>query len=170
MTFGTTSSVFRSYMRDCVEATASFTPHLSASGTWMAALFKDAVTPDNDVASAAAQYGAGGVWTTANEATSGTSWPAKGRPLAWSTATRWAATADTLTFDSDDTASVDASVTFTTPNGPWGDLIFDDALASPVADQALCYHSFGAEKLVSGGTFTIQWHANGVMRVQTLAA
>jgi hypothetical protein len=166
MAFGTLSGIFKSYVADALGLTASFTPHLAAGGTWQAALFGNTGTPDNRVASANAAYNVG-AWVSGNEVTS-TEWPATGRPLAWGTATRWASGTgdDYSTFDSDDTAG-SASTTLA---NVYGDLVLDNALTTPVAKQALCFHAYGGAKGVTGGTFTIQWHANGVARWTHTAA
>jgi hypothetical protein len=166
MAFGSNSGIFKSYVADALGMTASFAAHLAASGTWTVPLYGNTGTPDNRVASANAAYNAG-QWVTGNEITS-TEWPAKGRALAWGTATRWTSGTgdDYSTFDSDDTTGSGN----TTLANVYGDLVFDDGLTTPVADQALCYHAYGAAKGVTGGTFTVVWHANGVARWTHTAA
>lgn len=41
-------------------------------------------------------------------------------------------------------------------------VIYNDTHAS---DIVVCSIDFGGDKTVSNGTFTIQWHANGIMRL-----
>ncbi len=166
MTFGANSAIFKAYVADCLTGTLAANAHISSGGTWQACLFTDTGTPDNRVASANTAYNAG-AWASGNEVSSGI-WPAKGRPLVWGSATRWTSGTgdDYSTFDADDTAGTGSG----TVSGAFGDFIFDDALATGVTDQGLCYHSFGGSKGVSGGTFTIQWHANGVCRWTHTAA
>jgi hypothetical protein len=158
MAFGATSAIFNSWVRDCLSRTASFVGDIDVA-TFNVALFNDTTTPDNTVAAPAAAYN-GGVWVTGNERTDATNWQAKGRPLG--TVTLSAATGINYTMmDATDTAgagNVTLSLVF-------GDLVYDDALSTPVVDQALCYHSYGGSAQgVTAGTFTVVWHANGVAR------
>jgi hypothetical protein len=175
MTFGTTSSIFRQYLVDALAPTGSFTPHLGTGGTWKVALYNDTGTPDNDDTAAHNAYnGAGGAWVTTNELidTLNSNWVAGGRSLVYSggtgaTGTRWnVSTADTIYMDADDTAGA-GNVTIT---GARGDLLYDDALTTPVAKQGLAYHAYGSAQTVTNGTFTVVWHSNGLVRwVQTAA-
>jgi hypothetical protein len=158
------SGIFRQFLADALAATANFTPHLASGGTWQAALFGNTGTPDNTVAAASSAYNTG-QWLTTSEVTD-TGWPAKGRPLAWGTATRWTSATTLITFDADDTAGS----TNVTLAGVYGDLVFDDAMTQPVADQGLAFHYFGGVQGVTAGTFTIVWHANGVARVTAAVA
>lgn len=162
MTFGTSSKVFRQYLADAVGPTASFTPHLSGGGTLKAALYGNSGTPDNTVSAANSAYNAG-QWVTANELTSSTQWPAGGIALTWSSATRFASTSNLVTLDADD---LPGGGTVTLAN-VWGDLVYDDALTTPVAKQGIAFHSFGAAQSVSAGTFTIVWNSSGVLQLST---
>lgn len=165
MAFGTTSSLFRAFLADALAATANFTPQLSTGGTWKCALYGDTGTPDNDVTAANSAYNAG-QWVNTSEIVDVTNWVAGGRALAWGSATRWSQGADYSMFDADDCAGGGTL----TVAGVMGDLIYNDGLTTPVADQALCYHAYGSAKAVTGGTFTVQFHANGVARWTTTAA
>lgn len=140
-----TSGIFRQFTADALAPTASFAPNLSTGGTWTVPLYPTGVSPDNTVTAANSAYGAG-VWT--GEITD-TNWPAKGRALAWGTATRWTSTSTYVMFDSDDTTGA-GNVTLA---GVFGDLVFDDGKTTPVADQGLCFHSFGGTQGVTAGTF-----------------
>ena len=151
------SAIYRQFTADALAPTASFAPNLSTGGTWTAPLYNTTPTPDNTVTAANSAYGAG-VWA-GNEVTD-TNWPAKGRPLTYSPATRWTSTSTYVMFDSDDTAGA-GNVTLA---GVFGDLVFDDGKTTPVTDQGLAYHYFGGTQGVTAGTFTIVWHANGVAR------
>jgi hypothetical protein len=150
------SAIFRQYTADSIAPTASFTPHIQSGGSWKAALYPTGVTPDNSVAAAASAYGTG-VWT--GELTDATNWVAGGRPLTY-TATRYTNSGTFIMFDADDTAGA-GNVTLA---GVFGDLVYDDALATPVAKQGLAFHYFGGTQGVTAGTFTVIWHANGVAR------
>ena len=68
--------------------------------------------------------------------------------------------ADVVFFDAANTAS-GASATLA---AVFGCLVYDQSLATPVDNQGICYNYFGGTQSVTDGTFTIVWHANGVMR------
>lgn len=150
------SGIYRQFTADALAPTASFAPNLASGGTWNAALYPTGVSPDNTTTAALSAYGSAS-WT--GEITD-TNWAAKGRPLAWGTATRWTSTSTYAMFDSDDTAGA-GNVTLA---GVFGDLVFDDGKTTPVADQGLAFHYFGGTQGVTAGTFTIVWHSNGVAR------
>jgi hypothetical protein len=160
MTFGTNSKIFRQYLADAVGPTSSFVSNLAAGGTWKAALYGNTGTPDNQVAATLGKYNAG-QWVTANELTSSTQWPAGGVALTFAGVTRFASATNLITLDADDTPG-GGTVTLASV---WGDLVYDDSLTTPVADQALAFHSFGAAQSVSAGTFTIVWSASGVVQI-----
>lgn len=86
---------------------------------------------------------------SANEI-SGTGYTAGGATLASQTVTQ----AATTKFDGDDTAWT--SATFTAAHA----VLYDDTLAG---DDLICSFDFGGDQSVSVGTFTIQWHANGII-------
>jgi hypothetical protein len=65
------------------------------------------------------------------------------------------------TFDAADTASA-AGATIT---GAFGCLVYDDTIATPVADQGICYNYFGGSQSVSGGLFTVVWSASGIFAI-----
>jgi hypothetical protein len=92
------------------------------------------------------------VWTgvvDTNEI-SGTGYTAGGKSLGTPGVTQGA----TTKFDGDDT--VWTTATFSA----WHAVLYDDTLA---ADDLVCTFDFGGEKAVTAGTFTIQWHANGII-------
>jgi hypothetical protein len=163
MAFGSASKIFSSFIHDAVTKTG--TAELD-SATVKAALFNDTPTPSQVVSSANSAYGAG-VWASGGVTDTGTGapagWPTVGRPLAWGTATKLTTFADTtLKYDSDDTVSASATTTIT---NAYGCLVYDDA-STTVADQGLCYISFGGgAQTVTLGTFTIVWNASGIMSI-----
>lgn len=81
---------------------------------------------------------------------SGTGYDAGGKALAGKAVTQ----AATTKFDATDLAWTTA--TFTTHFA----VIYDSTL---VNDDLIGCIDFGANKSVSGGTFTIQWHVNGII-------
>ncbi len=62
--------------------------------------------------------------------------------------------AATTTFDGTDTAWT--SATFSAYHA----VLWDDTVAT---DDLICSFDFGGVKTVTAGTFTIQWHANGII-------
>ena len=162
MAFGTNSKIFSAMIHDSVNKTGNLT---LSSATMKAALFNDTPTPNQLVSAANSAYNAG-VWATGNVTDTGTGapagWPTVGRPLAWGSATKLTTYADvTLKLDSDDTVSASGTTTIT---NAYGCLVYDDA-ATTVVDQGFCYISFTSGQTVSLGTFTIQWHANGILTI-----
>ena len=81
---------------------------------------------------------------------SGTGYTAGGAALANKAVTQ----AATSKWDADDTAWTSASFT------AYHAVIFDDTLTN---DDLICSIDFGAAKTVSAGTFTIQWHTDGII-------
>jgi hypothetical protein len=86
---------------------------------------------------------------SANEI-AGTGYTTKGAALATKAVTQ----ASTTKFDADDTAWTTA--TFSAYHA----VIYDDTLA---ADDLIANIDFGGVKTVTAGTFTITWHANGII-------
>jgi hypothetical protein len=149
------SGVFRQTIADDYAATIALNLDLE---THKVALFGNAVTPDYDAAAAAAKYGTGGTWTTANEVT-GTGYTAGGTALLSTTVTTPAT--GVVMWDAADTAWASATI-----SGIYGCLIYADAMTTPVADQGIAAVYFGGTSFaVTSGTFTIQWAANGIWRV-----
>lgn len=91
------------------------------------------------------------VWTdvSANEI-SGTGYTANGEVLAGAAVTQ----AATTKFDGTDTAWTTA--TFTAYHA----VLWDNTVAT---DDLICSFDFGGAKTVTAGTFTIQWHVNGII-------
>lgn len=151
------SKIFRPFLADVLDNTAAF--DLGADVPKVA-LYNNSITPDNDTTSALSAYNAAtSQWTTTNEVTDATNWVAGGRALA--TTSLNSATADVVFYDAADTAG---GGTVTLAN-VYGCLVYDDTLTTPVADQGICYNYFGGAQSVTGGTFTVVWHANGIFRI-----
>jgi len=124
--------------------------------THKVALFNNSVTPDFDATAAASAYNAG-TWLVANEV-SGTGYTAGGTALTSTTISTVAG--GIVMWDAADTSW--ATATF---SNAYGCLIYADALTTPVADQGIMAIYFGGAYSVTSGTFTIQWNASGLMRV-----
>lgn len=81
---------------------------------------------------------------------SGTGYTQSGATLANGAVTQ----AATTKFDGDDTSWTTA--TFTADHA----VIWDDTVAT---DDLICSIDFGGSQTVTAGTFTIQWHADGII-------
>ena len=146
------SKIFRPFLLDALENTAAFdlggTPD-----TFKVALYDNDITPDNDVSSANSAYNVDQWVTTNNEVFEAGQWAQGGVALTSPDASTPAA--DTVMFDASDTASGSAADLANV----YGCLVYDDTLASPVADQGVCYNYFGGSNSVVNGTFTVVWAA-----------
>lgn len=150
MTFGANSKIFSAFITDSLNRTNAF--DLNAD-TFKCALFNDTTTPSQTVAAASSAYNTG-VWVTANELSQG-GWTATGLALTSVTSTF---SSNVYTFDAADTANGSAA----TISGAFGCLIYDDTLTTPVADQGVCYLSFGGTNSVTAGTLTVVYNASGI--------
>lgn len=127
------------------------------SDTVKLALFNNSVTPDQNAAVASTGFNTG-TWTTGNEVTDATNWVSGGRALASKTFTAGTATS---TFDAADLAG-GGTVTIT---NAFGGFVYDDTItAGTVEDQGCCFNYFGGANSVVAGSFTVVFHANGIMR------
>ena len=86
---------------------------------------------------------------------SGTGYTAGGEAMTTQTVTQ-DDTNDLAKFDADDTQWTTA--TFTAYHA----VIYDDTLAG---DDLVCSIDFGGAKVITVGTFTIQWNTNGIIRL-----
>lgn len=114
------------------------------------ALTTSAETPDQD---------ADDFWddAEANEIT-GTGYSAGGATLASPTRTYTGGT-NTLSLDAADRDWTTAS--FTARNAH----VYKDRGGATSADELISYVLFGGDETVSSGTFTIQWHTDGVVKI-----
>lgn len=157
------SAVFKEFIKNpgtrAINAATAPTGYTDLlTDTVKVALFNNSVTPDKDAAVASTGYNTG-TWTTGNEVTDATNWVAGGRVL--STDTYTAAT-NAMVYDAADLAG-GGTVTLT---NAYGCLVYDDSItAGTVADQGVSFNYFGGAQSVTGGTFTIVWHANGIFRI-----
>jgi hypothetical protein len=92
------------------------------------------------------------IWTdvSTNELATAGGYTAGGATLATAAVTQGA----TTKFDGDDTAWT--SATFSAYHA----VLWDDTVGT---DDLICSFDFGGVKTVTSGTFTIQWHANGII-------
>jgi hypothetical protein len=148
------SKVFQQFIEDTILNVAAFDLD---SDSCLVALYNNTPTPDNDVSAANSAYNVG-QWATANEQYEAGQWAQGGVALASPTVS--VATADVVYWDATDTAS---GATADLSN-VYGCLIYDDTLASPVANQGVAYVYFGGANAVVNGTLTVSWHSNGIIR------
>jgi hypothetical protein len=128
------------------------------SDTCNIANFNNTITSDATVAVASTGYNTG-TWVTGNEV-SDTNWAAGGRALASKTFTF--PVAGTFRMDAADLAS-GGNVTLA---GVFGGLHYDNTItAGTVAKQGVSYHYYGGTQGVTAGSFTVVWHANGLIQV-----
>lgn len=122
------------------------------SDTIKCALYGSGVTPDKTVAVASSGYGTG-VWS-GTEIT-GTGYTAGGNTLG-SKAAAIDSGSSSLCFTAGSSSWTTATITAS------GDLVYDASVtAGTVANQGLCFNSFGGSQTVTGGTFTIAWATVG---------
>ena len=148
------SKVFQRYL---VNMIGNVVEHDWDANTIKIALYNDNITPDNDVATdvLTGYNGSGSEWVTANEVISSGEWDAGGVALASKTIDE--ATADVVFIDAADTASA-AGATLT---NAYGGLVYNDSLTNK---PGMCYLYFGGANSVTNGTFTVVYHANGIIR------
>lgn len=147
------SKLFRPYLADMIGNTAALD---FDADTILVALYDNDITPDNDVSAANSAYNAGQWVSTGNEVYEAGQWAQTGVALAGKTVD--VSVADVVKVDANDTASGSAADLANV----YGCLVYDDTLASPVADQGMSYHYFGGSNSVVNGTFTVVWAANGL--------
>lgn len=151
------SGMFRQAEADLHDGT--ITLDYDAASTFKVALFNNSVTPDYDATAANTAYNAG-TWVTGNEVSEAGQWAAGGVVLASNDITVVAG--GIVMFDANDTASGSA---FDGAN-IYGCQIYADSLSTPVADQGVLAVYFGGTAFsVTNGTFTIQWAATGIFRL-----
>lgn len=146
------SKIFMAFPTDVFNKVAQFDLD---SDTIKVALFDNSITPSQTVASASTAYGAG-VWASGGVADV-TGWPAVGRNLASVTSTF---ASNVYTFDAADTVSANSTTTLA---ANYGCLVYEDSLASPVADQGISFNYFGGANSVTSGTYTLVWNSSGIL-------
>jgi len=148
------SRVFRQFLADVWGNTTAIDLD---SGSFKAALYNNTITPDNDVTAANSAYNVS-QWATAQEVSESGQWAAGGVALAGLSLN--VGTADVVFWDANDTVSGSAAdLTNAT-----GTLVYENVVATPVANQGVCYNYFGGPNSVVNGTFTIIWNALGLFR------
>lgn len=166
MAFGSSSAIFRAWPLAIFGQgqTAAVLPAGYAglgADTVKVSLHNNSVTPDKDAALTSTGFNTG-TWTTTNEVTDATNWVSGGRALASKTLTNPAT--GVFMFDAADLAGA-GNVTIT---NAYGCLVYDDTITAGtggIADEGICFNSFGGAQSVTAGTFTIVWSANGVLRI-----
>lgn len=121
------------------------------------ALYNGTITPDNDVTTDALQSynGAASQWLNTNEVSQAVTWPAGGVALASPTVN---VATDRVFWDAIDTAS-GANATLPANEGC---LVYNTVTLGS-ANRGISYHYFGGAQQVTNGTFTVVWHANGII-------
>jgi hypothetical protein len=158
MTFGT-SHMFRQWIADCMTRTQ--TSLNFATDVPKVALYNNTPTPSENVTAANSAYNVD-QWVTANEQYQAGQWAQGGVVLAGiSGVTNFTGTNDSVWYDANDTAS---GATCTLAN-VYGDLVYDDTLTAPVADQGIAFHYYGGAQSVTSGTFTVIWNVSGIWRI-----
>ena len=152
----TDSRVFRAYVTDLVDNTTAMDWVTDASVK--AALYNNTTAPDKDATSANSAYNVS-TWTSTNEVSDGANWGAGGVAVTGRTITN--PSSGIIQMSAANTPSTTSTATLA---AVFGCLVYDDTIASPVADQGFCFNYFGGTNSVTSGTFTIVWHANGVFR------
>lgn len=147
------SKVFAQFLLAAFDRTAAFDLD---GDTFTVALYDNDITPDNTVSAANSAYNAGQWASTGNEVSEAGQWATGGVNL---TSPDVTTTSTTVTWDAADTASGSAADLANV----YGCLVYDNTLATPVADQGVCYNYFGGANSVVNGTFTVVWAATGIL-------
>jgi hypothetical protein len=157
----TGSHMFRQWIADCMTRTQT---GLSFAGDVpKVALYGNTITPDENVTAALSAYNAtASQWLTAGELFQAGQWAQGGVALTGASGvTNFTGTADAVWYAAANTASGAAC----TLAGVYGDLVYDDTLTAPVADQGIAFHYFGGSQSVTAGTFSVIWNASGIWRI-----
>lgn len=149
------SKIFMAFLEDVFENTTAMDLN---SDSFKVALYDNDITPDQTVTSANTAYGVGQWVTTGNEVSEAGQWATAGVALASVTSSF---TSNVYTFDAADTASGSAADLANV----YGCLVYDDTIATPVADQGVCYNYLGGANSVVNGTFTVVWSASGIFAI-----
>jgi hypothetical protein len=149
------SAIFRQTVADLLQNTTAIDLDTDVPKV---ALYDDTPTPDKDVTAANSAYNVD-QWASANEQSDAGQWASGG--VALGSAAITTPSSGVVMYDANDTASGSSA----TLAGVYGCQVYDDTLTTPVADQGLCFNYFGGTQSVTGGTFTVVWHANGIFRI-----
>lgn len=150
----TNSKIFQAYVDDVLNNTTALD---IGADTMKAALYNNTTAPDNTVTAANTAY-AVGQWVVGNEVDDVGQWATGGQTIATPATTP---SAGVITYDAADTASAAGS----TLASVYGCLVYSDTIATPVADQGVCYNYFGGIQGVTNGVFTIVWNASGIFSI-----
>lgn len=150
------SKIFRQYFGDLITNVTAM--DLDTDASLKVALYNNSITPDQNVSAVNSAFNAG-QWATANEVSHAGQWATGG--VALTSPVVSVATSAVVFFDAADTASGAAA----TLAAVFGCLVYDDTIATPVADQGICFNYFGGTQSVTTGTFTVVWSANGIYRL-----
>jgi len=122
-----------------------------STDTVYGALYTNSITPnfDTDTSYASSPYTSG--------QSSGAGYVTGGSALATKL---HSVSSGTLIYDADDLAWAASTVTAR------GLLLWDTTPTTPVADPVVCLINFGQDYSTSNGTFTVQFSANGIYRIQ----
>jgi len=147
------SGVFGQTLADILGQTAAMDLN---THSFKIALYTNSITPDFDAAAASIAYDTG-QWATAQEAY-GTNWAQGGVALTSPTLTVASPAATQLKWDTADVSESNTTVSTTF----YGAFIYDDTIATPVADQGLCAIYFGGSGYTtSTGTLSITVDTSG---------
>lgn len=125
-----------------------------------AALYNNTITPSNTVTAANSAYNVD-QWATAQEQYEAGQWAQGGVSL---TGPEVVQASTTITFDDDDSDT--ASGANADLSNCYGCLVYSETIATPVANQGICYNYFGGTAYgVTDGTFTIVWNASGIFSI-----
>jgi hypothetical protein len=150
------SKIFMALIEDLMENTTEMDLNSDAIKI---ALYDNDITPDQTVTSANTAYDAGQWASAGNEVSDGAEWAVGGQALDTVTSTR---SSNVYTFDAADETSAGSSATLT---AFFGILVYDDTIATPVANQGICYNYFGGTNTVTDGTLTVIFNASGIFTI-----
>lgn len=158
MAFGSGSSVFGEFLYKplCAGGATGFSS-LTADALKVA-LFNNSVTPDKNAAVGSTAYNTG-TWLSSNEVIDSTNWVAGGRALSGNA---FSSITNGVQFSAANTSG-GGPVTF---SNAYGVLVYDTSITGgTVANQGVCFNSFGGAVSTSGSSFTVIWSASGLFQM-----
>jgi hypothetical protein len=177
------SSIFRAWMSAALGPDPAFTGGWGApgagngapDGAFKVAIYDDTPTPDKSVAAALTCYGVA-PWLAGEVPDTGPddNWPAGGVDLTGVAVTLGPSAQNPafppgpellfpITFAADNTTNDGNGAGTVTLLDVFGNLLYLTDAANVPPNQGAAFHYYGGANQVSGGTFTIIWHAQGVM-------